>query len=94
MRKPSIAELLSVWREDYEGEDISLIEDKADGAWRHGSEHTAIFYRMSDETYWSVSYRVTPGADYNDFRDGDLDDHYVVRVYPRDQIVRTWSVDP
>ncbi|GLK85471.1 hypothetical protein [Ancylobacter defluvii] len=88
--KPSIALLLDVWCEDYEGDDITVVHDEADGSWRHGSEHTAIFHRASDNTHWSVSYRVTPGADYNDFRDGDLDDSYVVQVQPVVVPTTTW----
>lgn len=89
-KRPSIQLLLDVWREDYEGDDIEVVEDKADGSWRHGTEHTAIFQRRSDNTYWSVSYRTNPSGDYNDFRDGDLDDHCIVQVVPKEVMTRTW----
>ena len=91
MNKPAIGILLDVWCEDYDGDDIVLVEDKADGSWRHGTEHTAIFHRKSDDTHWCVGYRTTPGADYNDFRDGDLDDSYVLKVKPVEKVVRTWQ---
>lgn len=89
--KPTISALLDVWCEDYEGDDIILIEDEVDGKWRHGSTHCAVFHRTTDDTHWAVDYRTNPSGDHNDFRDGDLDDSYVVQVTPHEKTVRTWK---
>lgn len=91
IEKPTIATLLAVWEENYEGDDIRIIEDEVDGAWRHGSTHRVIFRRTTDDTYWAVDYRTNPGGDYNDFRDGDLDDSAVTQVRSTWITIRDWE---
>lgn len=94
MRKPMIATLRAVWREEHDEEDIVLVEDVTDGTWRHGSTHRAVFLRACDSTYWAVGYRSNPGWDYNDFRDGDLGDDHVIQVFPHDVVIRDWRASP
>ncbi|MEW6121282.1 MAG: hypothetical protein AB1698_01615 [Pseudomonadota bacterium] len=80
--KPTIETMLAVWREEYEEGEWVHVHDKVDGSWRHGSCHEFVAKRVSDGTFWMVSYRTNPSGDYNDFRDGDLYDSDVVRVWP------------
>lgn len=80
--KPTIEEMLAVWQEDYEEGMWEPISDITTGSWRHGSTKQFVAKRLSDNTYWCVIYRTTPSADYNDFREGDLDDSCVIQVVP------------
>lgn len=90
--KPTLASLLAVWREgDDDEEHICLIEDVVDGSWRHGSTHRAVFLDGDSGTYWAVDYRTNPSGDYNDFRDGDLDESAVIQVVPHEKTIRTWK---
>ena len=38
--------------------------------WRHGVKREEIFYRESDDTYWSVVYRVSTDGETHELREG------------------------
>jgi hypothetical protein len=48
---------------------------------------------ITKESYghWAVRYDNNPGADYNAFRDGDLDDSDVMMVAAFTRMVTTWE---
>lgn len=82
MEKPTINFMRDLWREDYSGDDYEEVTTTLDGRWRHGTEHTFIAKRLTDETYWAVGYRTDKDGDYNDFRDGSLTNEDVYQVKP------------
>lgn len=71
--KPTIKEMLAVWRKDYEEGAWERVERPASENYRIGSSTNGfIAHRLSDNTYWCVNY----------FRKADLDDSSVLQVVP------------
>ena len=48
--------------------------------WRHGVDREEIFFRESDQTYWSVGYRVSTDGETHGLRDGDYTIYQVRRI--------------
>ena len=42
-----------------------------ESGWRHGVDREQIFFRASDQTYWSVCYRVSTDGETHGLRAGD-----------------------
>lgn len=80
--KPTIEEIKRGWQED--NEDIVAVLDEADPSWRHGCYMTTIFRRLSDGTFWSVSWQKSGDGEYNSLRDGDCYDSDVSQVWPHE----------
>ena len=78
--KPTIEEIRSAWREDIDG--FEQVHEDADPSWRHGCYMTTVFKRLSDETFWSVSWQKNGDGEYNSLRDGDCSDSDVTQVWP------------
>ncbi len=91
--KPTIKEMLECWRSD-ETDTLIRESDEVFDTNRHGSDHQFVAKRKYDETHWSVRYRVNQGADYNDFREGDLDDSDVKQVFKKTRTEVYWSFTP
>lgn len=58
-------------------EELDSVHQEMAG-WRHGYAYTTVFYRESDDTYWSVEYRASTDGDTNGLRDGDYTIEQVV----------------
>ena len=71
-----------------EEDGLNSVHREADDSWRHGCYITNVFHRVSDDTYWSVSYSLSTDCECNGLRDGQYD---IVRVVPREKMV-IWYV--
>jgi len=52
-------------------EKLKSIKTTDESGWRHGVDREEIFFRGSDQTYWSVGYRVSTDGETHGLRDGD-----------------------
>lgn len=86
MDKPTIEEICDAWRDDTDK--FETVIDELDGTWRHGTEHTLVVERLSDNTFWRVFYRHETSGEYNDLRDGDLSDSDIVQVKPIEVVTK------
>lgn len=50
-------------------EGFKCVDEKLD-TWRHGTHRVEVHLRESDQTYWSVGYRVSSDGETNELRDG------------------------
>lgn len=78
--KPSVDTIRAAWQED--DHDFEQVHEDADPSWRHGCYMTTVFKRLSDETFWSVSWQKNGDGEYNSLRDGDCSDGDVMQVWP------------
>ena len=71
--------------------DFKSVSREADDSWRHGAYVTQVFMRKSDNTFWSVSYRLSTDGEVNELREGTAE---VVRVEPHavtTTVYREWE---
>jgi hypothetical protein len=86
MKKIPEARLLIIELTDEDGNEYKEIECNLVGEWRHGTEHEAIYQRVSDGTYWAACYRST--------KDDGITWDCGVSVYlveQKEKVVRTWE---
>ena len=57
-----------------------------DTSWRHGSYDTAVFKRLSDNTFWSAVYTVSGDGEMHELRDVGYGGETVecIQVYPQE----------
>lgn len=69
--------------------DLYCVETKNTGTWRWGVVKSSILHRVSDDTYWRMSYRQASG-------DGEDPDEpaTVHRVYPYQKTITAYSTKP
>jgi hypothetical protein len=75
---PTVADLKDYW----DAPDYDLIKEEIDDSWRHGNYVFAVFRRISDGTYWGVSFCRSGDGETDGLRDGDVDDSNITRLMP------------
>ena len=79
MLAPTLSEL---W--DCDQEKLQLIFSDTVDKWRWGTIERDIYRRLSDDTYWSIYYRMSSDGETNEFRDGETE---VTQVYPTTKVI-------
>lgn len=64
MNKPTCEQL-------FNDDGVKSVKLTENSGWRHGVEKEEIFYRGSDNTYWSAGYRVSTDGETHGLRDGE-----------------------
>lgn len=93
MEKPTLKMMSSSWEEEDDAE-LTHEVDEVIGTIRNGTEHSFVASKADSEgnkKYWQVIYRSQADGEYNDFRDGDLNDSDVHEVVPVEKKIITWK---
>ena len=80
MIKPTIDDVRNAYCEDHD--DFEEVYENADPSWRHGCYMTTVYKRLSDDTYWQVSWQRSGDGEYNSLRDKEIDTSDIVQVEP------------
>lgn len=78
MQAPTCEDLYNSRRDEYE-----VVFRETDASWRHGSYVSAVYKRLSDETYWMAQYRLSTDGETNELREGDAD---IYQVEPYEKV--------
>lgn len=82
---PTPEEIRDFCMEEYEGDQppFEKVHQHADPSWRHGCYMDTVYKRLSDGTFWSVSWQRSGDGEYNSIRDGGLGQGDIVQVWPK-----------
>lgn len=78
---PTCAELL-------EEDGFDSVHRESEDGWRHGSDIYQVYRRLSDNTFWSASYRVSTDGETHGLRE---DDAYIVQVRPVEKLIISYE---
>lgn len=70
-------------------EQFTMVEREADASWRHGAYMADVYRRLSDDTYWSATYRRSTDGETNELREGDA---IIQQVVPQQVTKLTYVV--
>lgn len=59
--------------------ELTKVDAKITGMWRHGTVHRDIYRRVGDGTFWQVNYRYQHNAEESGLTDGTAK---IVQVWP------------
>jgi len=63
------------------------VEREFDDDWRHGGTRNVVYRRESDDSFWSVAYRISTDGEFNGLRE---DEYSVFRVVPKQVTTTTY----
>lgn len=66
---------------------LELVQRDVDDSWRHGNYVTEIYHRLSDDTYWDVSYRKSGDGEYNELREQGGSAAFIKQVTPVSKVI-------
>jgi len=71
-------------------EEVGLkeVSRKSEIGWRHGTDETVVFFRVSDSTYWLVNYRLSTDGEYHGIREND---YTVNQVTPKKKTITVYE---
>lgn len=79
MEKPTCEQLM----------DLKEVHREADDSWRHSAYIYQVFYRETDDTYWSASYELSSDGESNGLREGTAE---ITLVRPVEKTIIEYEV--
>ncbi len=71
-----------------EDEGLEVLKQEPIDTWRWGTVQEIIVKRLSDQTFWAATYRVSSDGETNELREGNA---RIVQVWPKERIAIVWE---